>query len=360
MDSTLSYLQSTTFSTLYDLGVPLPPSYVLSSLPYSFVGLLLLHVANKKTKQSQSRSGVGVVSSSPFLSLAKAEAFLWLLVGLTSHYSDVTNFGIPGPNVLLDVFVAPLAGLLTVLSIKPFGKVLVTMPICAFYYVRAQTRDPDCGGKIYDHSMWHWTGQTFRMLALLHHERRRAVAVVERTRRKDDADKDKDERGGAAVIPTMTTTTTTTWSPEFLLWVAATWSLLVLSMSFKPTADLGGGALCLMALFGFAVMTIIRRDDDEEEEREKSGGISSSAPQQGTGRSLRRRPSRAAGSSSSSSSSSDSSDSSSTFLLRQLLTAGDDLAREGEGLVMNASSSLQSAKIMSTSVEKVLMRRRRL
>jgi hypothetical protein len=82
------YLASSSFAELKRAGVPLPWWYTCSSLQYSAVGLVLLlyHQHNQRCGPS-----------------CLLEALSWLLVGLTSHYADVTHFGEPGWNVLLDV-----------------------------------------------------------------------------------------------------------------------------------------------------------------------------------------------------------------------------------------------------------------
>ena len=92
---------------------------------------------------------------------------MWVFVGFTSHYADVTMFGLPGLNVALDSICASMTFFVCCYNLG-WRKAYCTIPICIFYYTRGQLSDPTNLMKLYDHSMWHWTGQCFRITSLLY------------------------------------------------------------------------------------------------------------------------------------------------------------------------------------------------
>jgi len=144
MVSLLAYLKSTTFTPSL---LPLPPFYTLSCLPYQLVGL-------------------SIALSSFTEPLGLLEAIAWVGVGFTSHYADVTMFAQPGWNVVIDSVLAPSCLILTLRRLG-FRRAVNCTAVCLFYYLRGQMSEEGDTKKIYDHSMWHWTGQCFRLMELI-------------------------------------------------------------------------------------------------------------------------------------------------------------------------------------------------
>lgn len=148
-----NYLSSTTFTHLAQTeyrNTPLPVWYSCSSFPYAIVGCILLSYP----------------LLCPTAERYQCEGLAWLLVGLTSHVADVTFFGEPGMNVVVDSLWAPTCLLISVYNCGFWGSVL-TVPIPLFYFLRGQTDDPANPRKVADHARWHWLGQGLRIVVLL-------------------------------------------------------------------------------------------------------------------------------------------------------------------------------------------------
>lgn len=72
----------------------------------------------------------------------------------------------PGYNVALDSFWASATFFVCCYNLG-WRRAYCTIPICIFYYTRGQLSDPMDPRKLYDHAMWHWTGQSFRVASLI-------------------------------------------------------------------------------------------------------------------------------------------------------------------------------------------------
>jgi len=150
LSAVFSYLSSTTFTQLSHKTPSLPGYYKYSCFPYALVGILLLLYP------------LFVPDSAKYTN----EGYAWIGVALTSHIADVTYFGVPGANVVVDSLWAPTC---MIISIYNTGLVAAacTVPIPLFFFLRGQMDDPMNERKIADHARWHWLGQGLRVAVLV-------------------------------------------------------------------------------------------------------------------------------------------------------------------------------------------------
>ncbi len=144
----VEYMGSTTFTPLLNRLDSLPLYYRISCIPYSIVGILLLAYSD-----------------------FKFEGVAYILVAFTSHFSDVSHFGKPGMNVVVDSIWAPITLITSVINCGLFMSFFL-VPIPLYFFLRGQLKDPKDESKLDDHARWHFLGQILRIAVLWFCQRR--------------------------------------------------------------------------------------------------------------------------------------------------------------------------------------------